>query len=165
MATAYQQFIKAGFQWNHDKLVKEIIRNSDAAALSAAYALADKIEKNTPVLAFDRKEYPARRRGKYVGKSWTALKRGALKNSVRVSKSKYRGGGAAVLVGDYDTHYWRFVELGAPKRKQGKYPKKRYIYKTLAKEKRKIKQDILGSVSEALSRLQRSQATGRLFNF
>ena len=70
------------------------------------------------------------RRKRSVGASWTARKAGSLQESIRVGKSKFVRGGYLVYVGGIangiDTYYWKFVELGAPKKKGGN-PRKPFI--------------------------------------
>ena len=47
------------------------------------------------------------------GKSWGERSPGKLRDSIRVSKSKYKDGGWLVIIGGRDTYYWTFLEWGA----------------------------------------------------
>ena len=141
-----QHLSKIAFQWYGNEYLTQVKFAVDESAFDAAEDLADEIRKNTPRLKDERRQRGPRRRGKYVGQSWTRIEKGLLAKAVKVERSKYRGGGAAVVVGDRDTYYWRWVELGAPKHKSGKYPKQRYIYKSFAKRKRAITKRILAAV-------------------
>jgi HK97 gp10 family phage protein len=94
----------------------EIARKESAKETKkSAGVIANEAKRLCPV---GRVSKPAQRtaykRMGAVGASWTERKPGSLKNSIRVRKSKFEDGGHIVLVGNVDSYYWRWVELGAP---------------------------------------------------
>ena len=78
-------------------------------------ASAERIEKEAiascPVGEWERSVSGGPKHG---GKSWTARKPGALRDSIKARKSKFKDGGWIVIAGNEDVFYASFVELGVP---------------------------------------------------
>ena len=76
--------------------------------------------------------------------TWKARKRGALRDSIRAVRSKYRDGGWIVMAGNYDVFYAAFVELGTPGRQ---IPKNPFLRRPLEREKRTFRKKLKGIFS------------------
>ena len=72
-------------------------------------------------------------------KTWKARKRGALRDSIRAVRSKYRKGGWIVSAGNYDVFYAAFVELGTPGRG---IPRDPFLRRPLNWEKRNFRKKV-----------------------
>ena len=94
----------ARIKWDDRKLEAIINITMDKKLKTAANVVSGIARKNVPVSKITRAA------GQF--KSWKARKPGSLKRSIRVKRSKYKGGGWLVHVGGSDTFYWFFVEYG-----------------------------------------------------
>lgn len=97
-----------GVKWNArgaEALIAEAVKNAEKITERAAHKYASAAKAACPV------------------------KTGKLRNSIRVEKSKYEGGGHLVLIGDSETYYWSFIEWGASKLPEHA-PYKNFMFRT-----------------------------------
>ena len=93
-------------KWYDRELLRELSPLLEKMEAAAARRIAAAARRRCPVWDGEERQIgPA-------DKSWKARKRGALRDSIRVSKSKYNEGGYLVFAGNYDVFYASFVELG-----------------------------------------------------
>jgi len=95
-----------------------LIKWYDRELLSDLRPLLNKMEKAAArrILAAAKRRCPVwdgeERQIGPSDKTYKARKRGALRDSIRTEKSKFKDGGYLVLAGNYDVFYASFVELG-----------------------------------------------------
>jgi HK97 gp10 family phage protein len=97
----------AKIEWDDRQLAIEINKSMNSKLRSSAEIVADYARANIN----DGKI----KRAATQFASWKGRKPGSLRKSVKVVKSKFKGGGWLVKVGGHDTYYWFFVEYGTSK--------------------------------------------------
>jgi len=96
----------AKIEWYDRQLMAELKPLFDKMEKAAARRVAAGARRRCPVWDGEERQITA------GDKTWKARKRGALRDSIRVSPSKYKDGGYLVIAGNYDVFYASFVELG-----------------------------------------------------
>lgn len=94
-------------EWNDTAVKVELRKATQAGSLDAAKHVGRLARSFAPT---GNRQYS----GAPGGKSWQSRKPGRLRRSIKVYKSKFRGGGAVVVAGSEKAFYSRFVELGTP---------------------------------------------------
>jgi len=93
-------------QWYADDVIKAIREMTYEEEKAAGERIIKRVKKNVPV----GKRIVA---APFRGKSWQSRYPGRLKASIRLKKSKYRGGGFVAIAGDdYNIYYAHWVEYG-----------------------------------------------------
>ena len=97
---------KFKIEWHGEAVLREIRAISDEQTKEAAQRIEKRLNKYVPARL---KEYPPSRTSasKHQRRS-----RGMLRSTIRVSKSKFKGGGYITLVGDANAYYAYWVEKG-----------------------------------------------------
>ena len=119
-------------KWYDRELLRELSPLLEKMEAAAARRIAAAARRRCPVWDGEERQIgPA-------DKSWKARKRGALRDSIRVSKSKYKGGGYLVFAGNYDVFYASFVELGTKswwaKGRDPRYRKKEWMRRPIPED-------------------------------
>ena len=96
----------ARVEWYQERYTRKVRTALEDLSKETADKIADTMKRLVPVGDWERKP----------GAGWKERKPGTLRDSIRVSRSKYRGGGYVVVAGGYNAYYAKWVELGAPAR-------------------------------------------------
>ena len=110
---------KFKIEWHGEAVLREIRAISDEQTKEAAQRIENHLNRYVPVRL---KEYPPSRTSasKHQRRS-----RGMLRSTIRVSKSKFKGGGYITLVGDASSAYYAYwVERGTVYTFRQKYGRK-----------------------------------------
>jgi len=101
--------------WNPNLADHEIIGNAMKRLKKAGEAMADEVEKNTPIGTESRPMYKT---GDYAGQYWTARDAGALRDSVRVTSNSngnpldWRSRNVWIMTGNRKAYYGKIIEFG-----------------------------------------------------
>lgn len=119
-------------KWYDKELIRDLKPLVEKLEKAAARRIAAGARRRCPV--WDGEE-------RQIGRgdaTWKARKRGALRNSIRMEKSKYKDGGYIVLAGNYDVFYASFVELGTKswwaRGRDRRYKKKEWMRRPLPED-------------------------------
>ena len=121
-------------EWHGEELLREIRAITDEQTKEAAQRIEKRLQKYVPVR---EKEYPPRRRNAAGSKRRS---RGLLRSTIRIARSKFRGGGYITLVGDAKSaHYAYWVERGTVYTWRQKYGRKGEKYMKRAADAEKYR--------------------------
>lgn len=98
--------------WQGAKVKRKVDMSMQRWAKRSAMMVANEARRNTPVGRVFRSAGAGQ-------KQWQARTPGSARRSIKVKKSRFKNGGYLVYAGGYQTYYYRFLELGAPKHKGG----------------------------------------------
>ena len=96
--------------WDSRTVISKVDKAVKAASKKGADLVALDAKHNCPVGEFEKSS-----KGGFA-LDWKQRKPGTLRDSIKVQKSRFKGGGYIVKAGGYMAYYAQWVELGAPAR-------------------------------------------------
>lgn len=103
------------YERNDNVVIAKVDKAVNFASKKGAELVNVEAKRRCPVGDYERASA-------HIG-DWKQRKKGSLRKSIKIKKSKYKNGGYLVTAGGYNTYYAVWVELGAPARSSEQWKK------------------------------------------
>ena len=115
--TIYRSPRGSEVEWDERRFLTKLTGSTDEILKDITRGIYRTARKVVPVGTIERN--PVRREA--YGQRWYTRRRGRLKGSTKMFRSRYRNGGYIVTTGGHLAYYWFFVEYGTKFKGERKY--------------------------------------------